>query len=74
LAIASAVDARSLTLTSPQISATNLFPFRTGGTAAQLLIDRLENGAKTDETRLIPTQFVARASTAAPDPASTALV
>ena len=71
LAIASAVDARSLTLTSPQISATNLFPFQTGGTAAQLLIDRLENGAKTDETRLIPTQFVARASTAAPQPATT---
>jgi DNA-binding LacI/PurR family transcriptional regulator len=74
LAIASAVDARSLTLTSPQISATNLFPFRTGGTAAQLLIDSLENGVTADDTRLIPTQFVARASTAAPDPASPALV
>jgi DNA-binding LacI/PurR family transcriptional regulator len=70
LAIASAVDCRSLTLTSPQISATNLFPFRTGGTAAQLLIDRLENGSKADDTRLIPTQFVARASSAAADPAS----
>lgn len=64
LAIASAVDARSLTLTSPQISATNLFPFRTGGTAAQLLIDRLENGSSAGDTRIIPTQFVARASTA----------
>ena len=58
------MDARSLTLTSPQISATNLFPFRTGGTAAQLLMDHLENGATGDETRLVPTQFVARASSA----------
>jgi DNA-binding LacI/PurR family transcriptional regulator len=74
LAIASAVDCRSLTLTSPQISATNLFPFRTGGTAAELLIERLENDARADDTRIIPSQFVARASTAAQDPASTALV
>jgi hypothetical protein len=59
LAIASAVDCRSLTLTSPQISATNLFPFRTGGTAAQLLMDRLESGSKADDTRIIPTEFVA---------------
>lgn len=73
LAIASAVDARSLTLTSPQISATNLFPFRTGGTAAQLLIDRLENGSTVDDTRLIPTEFVARASTAAADTAPTSV-
>jgi len=71
LAIASAVDARSLTLTSPQISATNLFPFRTGGTAAQLLIDRVEHGSTVDDTRVIATQFVARASSAAPDPATT---
>lgn len=70
LAIASAVDCRSLTLTSPQISATNLFPFRTGGTAAQLLIDRLESGATADDTRLIPTEFIARASSAAPDAAT----
>lgn len=65
LAIASAVDCRSLTLTSPQISATNLFPFRTGDTAANLLIDRLENGPRPDDTRIIPSQFVARASSAA---------
>ncbi|MDX1886123.1 LacI family DNA-binding transcriptional regulator [Mycolicibacterium sp. 120270] len=69
LAIASAVDAKSLTLTSPQISATNLFPFRTGGTAAQLLMDRLENNGTGEDTRLIPTQFVARASSAAADAA-----
>ena len=74
LAIASAVDCRSLTLTSPQISATNLFPFRTGGTAAQLLMDRLESGSKADDTRIIPTEFVARASSAATNPAATTLV
>ncbi len=73
LAIASAVDARSLTLTSPQISATDLFPFRTGGTAAQLLMDRLESDAKGEDTRLIPTQFVARASSAAAEPASSSV-
>ncbi|WP_234816373.1 LacI family DNA-binding transcriptional regulator [Mycolicibacterium agri] len=73
LAIASAVDARSLTLTSPQISATNLFPFRTGATAAQLLIDRLENGATPDDTRLIPTQFVARASSTVADSTPTSV-
>lgn len=66
LAIASAVDSRSLTLTTPQISATNLFPFRTGETAAQVLMERLENGAAGGDTRLIPTQFVARSSTHAP--------
>jgi DNA-binding LacI/PurR family transcriptional regulator len=74
LAIASAVDCRSLTLTSPQISATNLFPFRTGGTAAELLIERLENDSRADDTRIIPSQFVARASTAAQDPAPNPLV
>ncbi len=62
LAIASAVDSKSLTLTSPQISATNLFPFRTGGTAARLLIERLEDVSVAGHTRLIPTQFIARAS------------
>jgi DNA-binding LacI/PurR family transcriptional regulator len=65
LAIASAVDSRSLTLTTPQISATNLFPYRTGATAAQLLIEQLENGLAAPTTRLIPTEFVPRASTAA---------
>jgi DNA-binding LacI/PurR family transcriptional regulator len=62
LAIASAVDDRSLALTSPQISATNLFPFRTGETAAELLIERLESGPGAFPTRLMPTEFVARAS------------
>jgi DNA-binding LacI/PurR family transcriptional regulator len=74
LAIASAVDCRSLTLTSPQISATNLFPSRTGGMAAQLLIDRLEGGSSADDTRIIPTEFIARASSAAPNPVTTTLV
>lgn len=64
LAVASAVDSRSLTLTSPQISATNLYPHQTGATAAALLIERLENGSKVVGTRMIPTGFVARASTA----------
>ena len=64
LAVASAVDSMSLTLTSPQISATNLFPFRTGETAAELLIDRLENGSDADSGRLIPPEFIARASSA----------
>ena len=65
LGIASAVDSKSLLLTSPQISATNLFAFRTGATAARLLIDRLESGTGGTRTRMIPTNFVARASTAA---------
>ncbi|MDV3129655.1 LacI family transcriptional regulator [Mycobacterium sp. 21AC1] len=64
LAIAAAVDSSSLTLTSPQISATNLFPFSTGGTAAHLLIERLENVSLAADTRLIPTQFIPRASSA----------
>ena len=66
LAIASAVDSRSLTLTTPQISATNLFPFRTGEIAAQLLIERLEHGPEPVHTQLIATQFVARGSSALP--------
>ncbi|MCV7282167.1 LacI family DNA-binding transcriptional regulator [Mycolicibacterium flavescens] len=65
LAVASAVDSRSLTLTSPQISATNLFPYLTGSTAAELLIERLDKGSTVVGTRMIPTGFVARASTAA---------
>jgi len=63
LAVASAVDSRSLTLTSPQISATNLFPFQTGATAARLLIECLEDGVEADGTRMIETEFVARGST-----------
>lgn len=65
LAIASAVDSRALTLTSPSISATNLFAFRTGQMAADLLIERLETGSGAHSARLIPTEFVIRASTAA---------
>lgn len=73
LAIASAVDSMSLRLTSPQISATNCFPFRTGTTAARLLIERLESGSRGDaRMRLIPTQFVARASSGAPPAPSAA--
>ena len=64
LAVAAAVDSRSLTLTSPQISATNLFPRRTGATAARLLIESIENGSEAATTQRIPTRFVARASTA----------
>ncbi|MGV0791389.1 LacI family DNA-binding transcriptional regulator [Mycolicibacterium sp. XJ1819] len=64
LAIASAVDSRSLTLTSPQVSATNLFPYQTGATAAELLIERLEDGSQVTGTRMIPTRLMVRASTA----------
>ncbi len=64
LAIASAVDDRALSLTSPQISATNLFPFRTGETAAELLIERLESGPGALPGPLMPTEFVARGSSA----------
>lgn len=64
LAIASAVDSRSLTLTSPQISATNLYPLRAGATAAKLVIERLESGPGARRTQMIPTRFVFRASTA----------
>ncbi|CAJ1585911.1 LacI family DNA-binding transcriptional regulator [[Mycobacterium] wendilense] len=64
LAIASAVDDRSLALTSPQISATNLFPFRTGETAAELLIERLESGPGTLPGPVMPTEFVVRGSSA----------
>ncbi|MGE2833021.1 LacI family DNA-binding transcriptional regulator [Mycobacterium sp. SMC-4] len=62
LAIASAVDGRPLTLTSPQISATNLFPFRTGETAATLLIEHLEVESESLPGKLIPTEFLVRAS------------
>jgi len=61
--LAAAVDSTSLTLTSPQISATDLFPRRTGATAARLLIERLEDGGSRAGTRLIPTSFIDRAST-----------
>lgn len=65
LAVAAAVDSRALTLTSPQISATDLFPRRTGATAARLLIESIENGsAGSATTEKIPTRFVARASSA----------
>lgn len=64
MAIASAVDSRSLILTTPQISATNLFPVRTGETAATLLIQRLENEPEAARTTLIPTEFVTRGSSA----------
>jgi len=64
LAIASAVDSRSLALTTPQISATDLFPFRTGEIAARQLIDRLEHGPEPVRTQIIDTQFVARGSSA----------
>lgn len=63
LVVAAAVDSRSLTLTSPQISATDLFPHRTGATAARLLIESIESGSPTARTEMIPTRFVARSST-----------
>jgi DNA-binding LacI/PurR family transcriptional regulator len=65
LAVAAAVDSRALTLTSPQISATDLFPRRTGATAARLLIESIEGGSgEIATTERIPTRFVARASSA----------
>jgi DNA-binding LacI/PurR family transcriptional regulator len=65
LALAAAVDSRALTLTSPQISATDLFARRTGATAARLLIESIENGSVASATtERIPTRFVARASSA----------
>lgn len=63
MVVAAAVDSSSLTLTSPQISATNLFPRRTGATAARLLIESIETGSGAATTKMIPTRFVARAST-----------
>lgn len=66
--LASVVDAPSLTLTSPQITATNMYPRRAGATAVQLLVDRIEN---TDDpnpsaTRtLIPNRLIPRGSTRA---------
>lgn len=64
--LASAVDASSLTLTSPQITATNLYPHRTGATAVRLLVERIDNAADLDSmfTReLVPTRLIQRDST-----------
>lgn len=66
LMLASAVDASSLTLTSPQITATNLYPRRTGATAVRMLVDQLssEDGANSAPVHsLVPTQLIPRDST-----------
>lgn len=64
--LASAVDASSLTLTSPQITATNLFPRRTGATAVRLLVDRIDSSDELSSTvshSLVPTKLIPRDST-----------
>lgn len=66
--LASVVNAPSLTLTSPQITATNMYPRRAGVTAIQLLVDRIENtdGVDPQETKtLIPNRLIIRGSTRA---------
>lgn len=66
--LASAVDAPSLTLTSPQVTGMNLYPRRTGATAVRLLIERIEQGDALDAEpprQLVPTRLVPRDSTRA---------
>lgn len=60
LAIVSAVDSMALTLTSPEISAIELFPFKAGEIALKLLVDML-NGEKSPGTvERIPCTYVSR--------------
>lgn len=64
--LASAVDASSLTLTSPQITAIDLYPRRTGATAVRLLVDRIDHADDLESTNnrgLIPTRLIQRDST-----------
>jgi DNA-binding LacI/PurR family transcriptional regulator len=64
--LASAVDASSLALTSPQITATDLYPRRTGATAVRLLVERVDHGADLEsatDRALVPTRLVPRDST-----------
>jgi len=66
LMLASAVDAPSLMLTSPQITATNLYPRRTGAAAVRLLVDRIDHADDLDSTvtrSLVPTKLIQRDST-----------
>ncbi len=64
--LASAVDASSLSLTSPQITAADLYPRRTGATAVRLLVDRIDNADELESTatlELVPTRLIQRDST-----------
>lgn len=60
LAIISAVDSVSLTLTSPAISAMELFPLKAGELAVSLLIDLLENGELSESSIAVPIDYVER--------------
>ena len=60
LAIISAVDSVSLTLTSPAISAMELFPNRAGELALTLLVDLLENGEVSETSIAVPIDYIQR--------------
>lgn len=63
--LASAVDAPSLSLTSPQITAINLYPRRTGAAAVRQLVDRIEHAGDLSLTATrerIPTRLIERDS------------
>lgn len=60
LAIISAVDSFSLTLTSPPISAMELFPRIAGQEALKRLVDAVEQGSTGENSFLIPAEFVSR--------------
>ncbi|MDP4031977.1 MAG: LacI family DNA-binding transcriptional regulator, partial [Pseudorhodobacter sp.] len=64
--LASAVDASSLTLTSPQITAIDLNPRRTGATAVRLLVERIDHAGDIEPSstrELIRTRLIPRDST-----------
>lgn len=66
--LASAVDAPSLTLTSPQITAANLYPRQAGAIAVRQLVDRIESAGGYDlpQTKaLVPARLIIRGSTRA---------
>lgn len=60
LAIISAVDGVSLTLTSPAISAMELFPLKAGELATTLLVNLLENGEVTETSIAVPIDYIQR--------------
>lgn len=60
LALISAVDSQALTLTSPPVSAMELFPRLAGEEALKQLVNAVEQGISDDVTHLIPAEFVSR--------------
>ena len=59
-ALISAVDSLALTLTSPPISAMELYPRLAGEEALKQLVSAVEQGSSDDVTHLIPAEYVQR--------------